>query len=278
MEEPAPALRRLRARNLRLVVDPAFQEDAQRLGLLEPGGAERLFARHAHGAEGRAPTALVPLPSGNGRLVLRRLRHGGLLAPLLRSVFLGLGRPLREVEVTAALRRAGAPVPRPALAVGWRRAGPLWSAAVGTVYEEGTRDALAFLQARPGPERVLRACRAAGRAVREFHDAGGRHGDLHVKNLLVRERGRDVAVLVIDLDKARFTPGLTPEERMAQVMRLFRSLLKRGVLGDVGPRGCARFLGAYCKDDRALRRAMWRQLDRELRVVALHAWRYGQGG
>jgi tRNA A-37 threonylcarbamoyl transferase component Bud32 len=113
-----------------------------------------------------------------------------------------------------------------------------------------------------------------GRAVRRFHDEGGRHSDLHVKNLLIRERGDTTECIVIDLDKARITPGLTPGERMAQIMRLFRSLLKRGVLEPVGSRGCARFFGAYCGKDRLLRRALWRRVDRELRKVAIHKLGY----
>ncbi len=276
MAEAPPGFRTIADQGVTLVVDSAHEEDVRGLGLLEAGGALALFASHAHGAEGRAPTALVSLPGAGGRLILRRLRHGGLLAPLLRGAFLGLGRPLRELEVTARLREAGAPVPRPILVVGWRLLGPLWSAAVGTAYEEGTVDLLTFLQGRPGRTRLLRACRELGRVVRRFHDAGGRHGDLHVKNLLLREQTDRFRGLVIDLDKARVTPGLTPDERMAQIMRLFRSLRKRGVLPEVGPQGCARFFGAYCGDDRALRRAMWRRVDHELRVVALHAWRYGR--
>jgi hypothetical protein len=61
---------------------------------------------------------------------------------------------------------------------------------------------------------------------------------------------------------------------MAQIMRLFRSLLKRGVLERVGSRGCSRFFTAYCGDDRLLRRALWKRVDRELRKVAIHRLRY----
>jgi 3-deoxy-D-manno-octulosonic acid kinase len=206
--------------------------------------------------------------------MVRRLHHGGWLAPLLDGWFLGLGRPLRELAVTAELRAAGAPVPRPAFAWGVRRAGPFTRAAVATWRERDAADALAFLTAAPDRARLLPACEALGRAVRRFHDAGGRHGDLHVKNLLLRERDGRFEGIVIDLDEARVTPGLTPGERMAQLMRLFRSLRKRGVLERVGPRGCARFFRAYCGDDRALRRALWARVDRELRKIALHAWRY----
>jgi 3-deoxy-D-manno-octulosonic acid kinase len=258
-----------------LVVDPALEETVRSLSLDSPGAIDRLFARGG-GATGRAETALVDVPGSADRLVLRRLLHGGLLGPLLGTAFLGIRRPLRELRVTAELRSAGAPVPRPALALGRRIAGPYWEAVVGTYLEPDTVDLLSLLESAPEPSRLLRIAEAVGTAVRRFHDQGGRHADLHVKNLLIRERDDSTECIVIDLDKARITPGLTPGERMAQIMRLFRSLLKRGVLELVGSRGCARFFTAYCGDDRMLRRALWKRVDRELRKVAIHRLGYRQ--
>lgn len=269
---PPAGFERTDAGPVALVVDPGRSAAARALGLLGRGGLDTLLARHP-GAEGRTHTASLDPPGLEERWVLRRLVHGGMLGPLLGDRFTGLGRPLRELEVTRDLRREGAPVPEVVGVVGERR-GPFWQLGVLTVHEPETVDALDFLRAGPDAARVRRAAAAAGRAVRRFHDAGGRHADLHVKNLLVRETAGDTEVCVIDLDKARRTPGLTPDERMGQVMRLFRSLLKRGVLRTVGPRGCARFLGAYCRDDRLLRRAMMRRVDLELRMVAVHALRY----
>jgi hypothetical protein len=274
--EPA-GWRRLRAGRLVLVVDPDFEAAAREAGLLAPDALARVFASPA-GAQGRAPTAILPLPGMRTHLLLRRLRHGGLLGPLLGASFLGLSRVLAELRVTVALREAEAPVPRPALALGRRRLGPLFECALGTVLEEGAQDALAFLESAPEPARVLRAARAAGEAVRRLHDAGGHHADLHVKNLLIREHDESVECRVVDLDRARLEVALTPAERIAQLARLWRSLVKRGVLERVGPRGCARFVGAYCRDDRALRRALWRHLPRERRRTALHTWRYRAAG
>jgi len=256
-----------------LVVAEEFAAPVADLGLLEPGGLERCFSGRT-GAAGRVSTALVALAEPHPRLLVRRLVHGGALGPLLRGAYWGMGRAVEELRVTAVLHRDGAPVPRPALALGRRLLGPLHSCAVGTVYEEGSVDLLEFLETGPAPRRVLAAAAATGRAVRAFHDAGGRHADLHVKNLLIREGATGTECIVIDLDKARVTAGLTPGERMAQLMRLFRSLLKRGVIDGVGARGCARFFSRYCGDDRRLRRALWRRLPGELRKVAIHKLRY----
>jgi 3-deoxy-D-manno-octulosonic acid kinase len=276
-EQLPPGFRCLSTDRVFLVVDPGLEEAVRTLSLHSPGGVDRLFARGG-GAAGRGDTALVEVPGSTEKLVLRRLLHGGLLGPLLGSAFLGMRRPLRELRVTAELRKAGAPVPRPALAVGRRIAGPFWAPVVGTYLEPDGVDALTFLEAEPDLPRLLRAAEAMGTAVRRFHDEGGRHADLHVKNLLIRERGDTAECIVIDLDKARITPGLTPGERMAQMMRLFRSLLKRGLLERVGSRGCSRFFTAYCGSDRLLRRALWERVDRELRKVAIHRLGYRRSG
>jgi 3-deoxy-D-manno-octulosonic acid kinase len=268
--------RHLRRGGVELVVAAELEQAAVAHGLLEEDALERAFAAPA--GHGRAPTALLALGAGAPRVHLRRLLHGGLLGPLLGARFLGLSRPVSELAVTQRLRDAGAPVPCPALVVGRRWLGPLQTCAVGTVFEEETCDAAALLEGRPGPERVLGAASAAGRAVRRFHDAGGRHADLHVKNLLLRERGASVECLVIDLDKARIASDPTPAERMSELMRLFRSLVKRNLLEPVGARGCARFFSAYCADDRRLRSAMWRRVAAELRKVEIHRVGYRASG
>jgi len=253
-----------------LIADAALLPDAE--VLLDPAAFEAAFEEPS--GEGRAATALVDLGPGRARIWLRRLLHGGALGPIFGRSYFGMRRPLAEVEVNARLLAAGAPVPRPALAWGQRRIGPIFSCAVGTYFEEDTRDVLAFLLDVPDEKHILAAAGALGRAVRIFHDAGGRHPDLHLKNLLLRERESGYEAIVIDLDRARIGIDATPDERMNQIVRLFRSLLKRNVLRTVGARGCARFLSAYCEDDRRLRRAMWRHVDRELRLVAIHRLRY----
>ena len=200
----------------------------RKLALLEPGGLERWLAAAPSAGEGRAATALVSLPGGGPPVVVRRLRHGGLFGPLLGERYLDAERSLRELEVTARLRAAGAPVPEPVLALALRR-GPYWAHALATVYEEGAVDALAFLRSAPDEARVLRAAAAFGAAVRRFHDAGGRHADLHLKNLLLRETRAGAEALVIDLDRGAAGAAPAPQRRARELGRLWRSLAKRGV-------------------------------------------------
>ena len=59
-----------------------------------------------------------------------------------------------------------------------------------------------------------------------------------------------------------------------ELMRLLRSLSKRGVAEQVGARGCAAAFGAYCAGDRALRRQLLMSRAWEERRNALHALAY----
>ena len=267
-----PRFESLRARGARLVVDTSWSGAADARALLRPGELARRLA-DASGARGRAATALLRARDGSCALI-RPVRHGGLLAPLWGERLLGLGRPLRELRVAAELHARGAPVPRPLLVVGVR-CGLFWQAALATPYEEGARDGLALLAAMPPRPRLVRALDAAARAVRRFHDAGGGHADLHLGNLLFRESESACEALVIDLDGARAGGPPAPARRMRELMRLYRSLAKRGLAAQVGARGCARFLAAYCAGDRALRRALLAALPRERLRLARHAvsWR-----
>jgi 3-deoxy-D-manno-octulosonic acid kinase len=255
-------------------VDADFAAAAESLALLDPAVLTALFAA-ASGARGRTRTAVVALPGGE-RLQLRPVHHGGLLGSLWGDWLLGPGRPLRELRVNATLRARGAPVPRPVLVVA-RRRGPLWSAVVGTLHEPDTCDGAALLASAPTPARLGAAIEAAARAVRRFHDAGGWHADLHVGNLLFREQEGCREALVIDLDKARAGAPPDARRRLHELMRLYRSVVKRGADAEVGARGCARFLRAYCAGDRTLRRAMLEDLPGERRRLARHVrgWRRG---
>lgn len=273
MPGDVPGFRRLQRDGALLWVNPRFDEPVHALDLLDPVARERIW-QGAATEGGRGPAARLPLADGES-LLLRRSLHGGALGPLLGDRWLTLRRPLAELRVTSALRAAGAPVPTPVLALGWRGPGPLWRAAVGTLVERDTVDARAFLEAAPDAQSVADAATVAGLGVRRFHDAGGRHADLHLGNLLLRTGPAEPRAIVIDLDKARMCERVTPARRLRELMRLYRSVVKRGLLDRLGPDGTRRFFDAYVGDDRDLRRALLAQLPREMRRLRLRALRYG---
>jgi 3-deoxy-D-manno-octulosonic acid kinase len=250
-------------------VDAAVAEPLAALGWPGWDAVERALRGAA--ASGRTATAILALPDRAERIHLRPVRHGGSLAPLWGDQIWGYARPVAELHASEQLLAAGAPVPRPLLVAARRARGPLWSAVVGTLHIEDARDGAAWLAAQPSREALVCGARAAGAAIRRFHDAGGWHADLQIKNLLLRERGGEIDVIVIDLDRARADTPPDPARRMRELMRLVRALHKRGLAEQVGARGCAAAFSAYCAGDRALRRALLAHLPREQRRIARHA-------
>lgn len=255
-----------------LLVAEQLETSVGALDLLEPGGLERALA-HRSGFRGRGETSVVPLAGRSERLHLRPFQHGGWLGGLRGNKLLGLGRPIDELRITAALVAAGVSVPTPALVVAVR-SGPRWRAAFGTLFEEKAIDGTAWLSSAPDRSRLVRAATATATAVRSFHDAGARHNDLHLGNLLIKERAGRTEVVIVDLDRSKLGGPLTLAQRTRDLMRLHRSLVKRSLVERVGRRSYARFLEAYTEGDRDLRRALLAQLSGERIRLALHAAGY----
>ena len=260
--------------NTWLVLDRELAQDLIRLHLADPGARRRLFARAPRRGRGAAPSASVR-PGLDA--VLRRYRHGGMLAPLLGSLYLGPGRALDELRISVEAHRAGAPVPRALCLVLWPRWGGLfWSALIGTREEPRARDLLEALSGA-GRRDAVRLAGRTGEALRRLHDAGVDHPDLQLRNVLLADDGSGERVVVIDLDRARYHPGggVPPRRRAANLGRLARSTVKCGLWGGAaGPRALAAFARAYTRGDRALRRELRARLARERLKIALHRLRY----
>lgn len=192
--------------------------------LLPAGGLDALGAAPGRARPlGRGGVVWIETPAGE--VVHRRYRRGGWMAPLgERYLYLGAerSRPVREWRLLHALAEEGFPVPRP-LAARIVRHGPwyrgeLWTRAVaGRPLPEAA--------SLPGGAGEAAAARALGRVLRRFHDAGVDHPDLHVGNVLVRDRGRSPEdYTVLDFDRGRRRrPGRWRDRRLA---RLARSLEK----------------------------------------------------
>jgi tRNA A-37 threonylcarbamoyl transferase component Bud32 len=67
--------------------------------------------------------------------------------------------------------------------------------------------------------------REVGRVVRVAHDAGLYHGDLQLRNVLVRHDEKP-AVFLVDLDKAGWRQPLRRRSRAMNLLRLSRSAAK----------------------------------------------------
>lgn len=172
-------------------------------------------------ASGRGGARRMTLPGGKVVYVRHYLR-GGLMRFVVKDLFLlRPPRPVRELEVTEAARAAGCRVPI-VHAVAVEESGPWYRGWIVTSAIEGARAFIDVLLAGEEAERG-RLLSAAGRAIRELHDAGVYHPDLNGHNLLI-DAASEVAI--IDFDRAVLAaPG---SHRLAEKGRdrFWRSLRK----------------------------------------------------
>lgn len=222
---PAGYLRVAEGRRV-VVVRADLVEDAR--ALLADGNLYEAAARdlRARTLQGRGTAYAIVLPVSGLRVVIRRNRHGGLLAPLTRDLFL---RPTRAPhELRVALRLAAAGVRTPAVVMyGVDRAYvALRRADVVTEEIVDGADLATYLQPDITTAQRTAAWAAAIVLVRALDGAGARHHDLNVKNILLVPRGGTLEAWVLDVDRVAFGSPNAPNIRQGNAARLLRSARK----------------------------------------------------
>jgi hypothetical protein len=223
---PAAAWVRLRVRERIAVALARHEADAR--SMLAEGTLYDAAARlpNARPLQGRGIAYAVALPASGTRAVVRHNRHGGLLAPLTRDLFLPPTRAPRELETARRLAELGVATPEalmygvsPALAL-FRRAD------VVTREIEGGRD-LSELIAGDASDAERSAAWAATRALlRAMLSAGVRHHDLNVKNVLIARAQDGVRAYLLDVDRVTFAAPGADAVRTGNLERLRRSARK----------------------------------------------------
>jgi hypothetical protein len=214
------------------------------------------------------------LPSGR-RLILKRLRRGGLSARIRNDSFRGTARLLANLTLPVELAQRGIATPQPAgLLVQEVRSG-LFRGWLATRELTEAIDAMTWLD----------SCGITGSGlldpvvvfVRSIHDAGLQHRDLNLGNLMVQpgEAGGE-AVAILDLDGASLHDGALPFRlRLVSLWRLERSMVKRfGTRGPLGADYRRSWAAAYAAGDAALARRIlrWWPVGKLLLAVHRASW------
>lgn len=189
------------------------------------------YAEHhpeARPLPGRGVAYAVPLPDGTTRVVVRRSRHGGLLAPLTGDRFLPPTRAPHELSVSLRLARVGIPTPE-LIAYARYSAGALFlrtDVLTAEIPEAVDLDA-ALVNAADAPERAALLA-AATELLRQLADARVRHPDLNLKNVLIsRDENDQLQAMILDVDRVWFAEPHARGTAAANLRRFVRSARKR---------------------------------------------------
>ena len=196
---------------------------------LSAGSLYEYAAHHpdARPLRGRGVAYAVPLPDGATRVVVRRSRHGGWLAPVTGDIFVGHTRAPRELEVSLRLTREGIATPEVIAYSTYPVAPLLRRADVATREVGGGLDLAATLEREPDAESIRDAVRAVARLLARMASAGARHPDLNVRNVLIaRDANGQREAWLLDVDRVWFDAPGHPRVREANLSRFARSARK----------------------------------------------------
>ncbi|GEM_PF-2420530 len=174
----------------------------------------------------RQSIAYVKL-DGIPELVVRRGRRGGWVSPMVQDIYLGF-RPRQFVELAVATKAfsRSLPVAEPVGAIVEWLAPGIYRGYYLTRKESGCTLWEFVQKARPRSE-LLAIFKQVRHALDELQRAGLYHRDLTLHNFFVTNRGRECRVLVLDLDRARFTQSpLSSRLQERNRRRLLRSVRK----------------------------------------------------
>lgn len=220
----------------------------------------------------------------DGNLVLRESLRGGILRKLLGRTFFGIHtRMFQETSMCASAMSLKLPVAEIVVAARERIAPLLYRGWMVTREIPNSQDLYSYLekQLNTNSSRGLQEKRAIisglAKLIARMHDVGIYHGDLHIRNILVQIHPiEDIRFCIIDFDKSRIVNKMIMGQRIRDLMRLFRSLVKRPSLAKkITHSDIERFLLVYFRDDRSARRSAEKMLRRYFWVVNLHSfwWR-----
>jgi hypothetical protein len=190
------------------------------------------FAARSPGARplaGRGTAWSAALPDGT-KVVVRHTRHGGMLAPVTRDLFLAPTRAPNELAAAIRLAQMDVPTPEVAAYAIYPAAGPFVRSDVATRLLEGTVLPDAWLPA--APEARLGIVEAIARLLAALRRAGAHHPDLNARNVFITGgdgRGEAVAAAVLDVDRVTFGAPGDASLATKNIERLLRSIVKSGL-------------------------------------------------
>jgi 3-deoxy-D-manno-octulosonic acid kinase len=225
-------------------------------------------------AGGRAASWRADAGAG-APLVIKHYHRGGLLGRIRGDSYWGKPHPLEEIRVGEAAEQTGLRVP--VIQCLWvQRKGPIsYRAAAATLEIPGARNLFHAIGEGLDAGGRLRLLAAVAVEIRKLHDAGIKHPDLNLGNILVAGAPGAPEIHLIDFDRAALLDRpLTRGERFSALTRMYRSLAKLSRPGPppLSPGEKDHFLSQYWHDHGGPHTALRRRCRREL---ALHRlwWR-----
>ncbi len=176
--------------------------------------------------KGRGDALAFRALSSGETIVVRRSRHGGLLAPLTGEIFLRPGRAPHELRTAIALQERGVAT---AQVLGHVRYWTAWAFCrtdVVTRFIPDARDMATLLRDERNPEFRIAALRATVTLMSKLAGARALHPDLNLRNVLISGDAASATAWVLDVDRVELDRASGLEVSRANRKRFMRSANK----------------------------------------------------
>ncbi len=178
--------------------------------------------------QGRGPAYAIAIH--DTRVVVRRVRHGGLLAPVIRDIFFGATRAPYELAVSTRLREGGVKTPQVLAYLRYHIAPGLRRTDVVTQEVPDAADLLTVLKCMTPEADTRPVWDAVGVLLNDLGRLGAVHQDLNLRNVLIAHpNDSHPLAYALDVDRVRWRRPGAPEVMAANWRRLGRSAQKHGL-------------------------------------------------
>ena len=234
-------------------------------GSCSPADLAGLSSSSENNHRGRGNVPSIPIKDRpDEKMVIRKYLRGGLFRFINRDIYLGSGRPFRELAVTVAASSKNIPTPEVLAAVSIKVLGPFYRGYLITKELSSFHDLPSCIktlsqnreESFSNDKEIL--FKKVADAVRLMHDRGFYHGDLNMKNILINTF-TPKNICIIDWDKSLSKGSLSRSCRGKNVRRFCRSMTKLALNGlPVTESDQHVFLNSYWQNSREAKKDLLR--------------------
>ena len=220
--------------NVTLLIKNEFKEKLLKQGISHP---QQLIANTSHlpkhfKGRGSLPSILIQESNGK-RMLVKHCMRGGVVRFLTKDIFWGGSRPFNEMIINTKILQKNIKTTEIIAAAKHKIIGPLFKAYLFSKEIPECIDLITYfngLKQKLSEQRFKEKkhlFQSVAKAIVKMHSEGIYHSDLHLKNILIRQRENDIPeVYIIDFDKADIKEKLSPREKVKNLLRFNRSIEK----------------------------------------------------
>jgi len=269
--------------NVTLLIKNEFKEKLLKQGISHP---KQLIANTSHlpkHFKGRGSLSSILIQESNGkRMLVKHCMRGGVVRFFIKDIFWGGSRPFSEMITNTKILQKNIKTTEIIAAAKHKIIGPLYKAYLFSKEIPECIDLITYcneLTQKSSKQRFKEKkylFQSVAKAVVKMHSEGIYHSDLHLKNILIRQRDNDIPeVYIIDFDKADTKEKLSPREKVKNLLRFNRSIEKYKLKGGSITRADQmRFFKEYFKKDKEVDDLFEINIKRYLLLLRLHTLKW----